>query len=117
MTLRAAAAVGLAACAPAAGPSIDRVEPPAAARGAQVVVRGAGFCGEGRAAGDGACVTPPPGSVVFGIDPPSARALVVSWAAEAITVTVPAAAPAGGTEVVVTVDGRSSGAAPFEVLP
>lgn len=112
-----AAALSLAACQPTGGPVIDRVEPARAARGATVTVRGEGFCGEGRAAADGSCRTLPPGAVDFGLDLPMARAMVLSWADAAIGVTVPAAAVTGPTTVVVTVDGRSSNGAEFEVLP
>jgi len=111
------AAMGLAACAPASGPTVDRVEPAQAARGAMVTVRGAGFCGEGRLGAAGACTTLPPGAVDFGIDPPMVRATVLAWADAAIAVTVPTSVMTGGTDVLVTVDGRTSNAATFEVLP
>lgn len=111
------AALGLAACAPAVGPSVDRVEPSQAAHGATVTVYGEDFCGDGRAAGDGTCTTLPPGGVTFGLELPAARAEVVSWDDGTIRVTVPDAAPAGATDIVVTVDGRSSNAADFTVLP
>lgn len=112
-----AAAFGLAACQPGSGPTIERIEPAQAARGATVTVRGDGFCGEGRAVGDGSCAPLPPGSVDVGLELPMARALVQAWAEESITVTVPAAARLGETVVVVTVDGRSSNGGAFEVLP
>lgn len=113
----AAAAMGLAACQPGNGPTIDRVEPAREARGAMVTVRGEGFCGEGRAAGDGSCTTLPSGSVDFGLELPMARARVLSWSDAAIGVTVPDAARVGDVEVIVTVDGRSSNGGAFEVLP
>ncbi|MBZ0235847.1 MAG: IPT/TIG domain-containing protein [Deltaproteobacteria bacterium] len=112
-----AAALGLAACQPGSGPTIDRVVPAQGTRGAMVTVHGDGFCGEGRGAGDGTCTTLPPGSVDFGLELPMARALVLSWGETAIAVTVPDAARVGATEVIVTVDGRSSNAGAFEVLP
>lgn len=116
MKLRVAA-MGLAACTPAVGPAVDRVEPAAAARGAMVTVYGEDFCGDGRAAGDGSCTTLPPGSVTFGLALPTARAVVSAWSDGAIRVTVPDAARTGETEVMVTVDGRTSNAASFVVLP
>jgi hypothetical protein len=112
-----AAAVALAACQPGNGPTIDRVTPAQATRGTMVTVHGEGFCGEGRAAGDGSCTTLPPGAVDFGLELPMARALVLSWTEAAIEVTVPAAAQVGETDVIVTVDGRSSNGGAFEVLP
>ncbi len=112
-----AAALGLAACQPGSGPTIDRVEPVQAARGATVTVRGEGFCGEGRSVGDGSCEPLPPGSVDVGLELPMARALVQSWGEQSITVTVPDAARLGETVVIVTVDGRSSNGGDFEVLP
>ncbi len=113
----AVAAIGLAACQPAAGPMLDALEPAQGVRGVMVTVRGVGFCGAGAAADDGSCTSLPPGAVDFGLDLPMARARVVSWSAAAIDVTVPAAAPTGMTDVIVTVDGRSSNALAFEVLP
>jgi hypothetical protein len=113
----AAVALGLAACAPGNGPRIERVEPAQAVRGATVTVFGEQFSGEGRAADDGSCTTLPPGSVVFGLELPAARADVLSWSDGAIGVTVPAAAVTGELEVIVTVDGRSSDGGAFEVLP
>jgi len=113
----AAASVVLAACQPGNGPTIDGVVPAQATRGTMVTVHGDGFCGEGRAAGDGSCATLPPGAVDFGLELPMARAMVVSWTEGAIEVTVPAAARVGETDVIVTVDGRSSNGGAFEVLP
>lgn len=112
-----AAAMVLAACQPGNGPTIDRVEPAQATRGTMVTVYGERFCGEGRAAGDGTCTSLPPGAVDFGLELPMARALVASWTETAIDVTVPDAAMVGATDVIVTVDGRSSNGGAFEVLP
>ena len=82
-----------------------------------VTVHGAGFCGDGRAAGDGTCTTLPTGAVDFGLELPTARALVLAWTEASIDVTVPASASVGSTDVIVTVDGRSSNGGAFEVLP
>ena len=43
--------------------------------------------------------------------------MVASWGDGAIRVTVPDAAAVGATDVLVTVDGRSSNAVSFTVLP
>jgi hypothetical protein len=116
LMLMTSLAVGAGAC-EATGPHVDGVEPGRGARGATVVVRGAGFCGEGRAQAGGGCDPLPPGSVVFGLDLPAARGRIERWADDEIAVTVPAAAAVGPTVVVVTVDGRSSNGGDFEVLP
>jgi len=110
-------ALSTAACGPGDGPWIDRIEPAAAARGAAVTVRGQRFCGDGRATADGSCDPLPPGSVVFGLDLPAARGLVLAWADQEISVQVPAASPVGSVDVVVTVDGRSSNGVTVEVTP
>ncbi|HUQ03069.1 MAG TPA: hypothetical protein VM261_11290 [Kofleriaceae bacterium] len=120
MRLRAAGVVlaaWLSGCSAADGPTVDRIEPTQATRGTMVTVHGEGFCGDGRAAGDGACSSLPPGAVDFGLELPMARALVLAWSDVAIDVEVPAAARVGATDVIVTVDGRSSNGGAFEVLP
>ncbi len=106
----------VAAC-EAPGPQIAAVEPAQAPRGATVRVHGTGFCGDGRGSATGDCVPLPPGSVVFGLELPAARAAVQAWRDDAIAVTVPTGAAIGSTVVVVTVDGRSSGGGDFEVTP
>jgi uncharacterized protein (TIGR03437 family) len=116
MRLGGAAAVALAACG-VDGPAIDRLEPATAAHGDIVTVHGAGFCGPDRAAVGGECTSAPSGAVAFGLNPPMARAPILSWSDAAIAVQVPAAAPLGPTAVIVTVDGRSSNAATLEILP
>jgi hypothetical protein len=112
-----AAAMVLAACTPVDGPTVDRIEPARATRGTMVTVHGQRFCGEGRATGDGSCAALPPGAVDFGLELPMARALVLAWSDVAISVEVPDAARVGATDVIVTVDGRSSNGGTFEVLP
>ena len=112
-----AVVLGIGACAPAEGPAVDGVTPGAAARGQTVRLDGAGFCGGFAATGDGRCEALPSGAVDFGLEPPIARAAVVSWRSDAISVEVPAAVDIGATTVYVTVDGRSSNGVSFEVLP
>ena len=110
-----ALAAGL-GCDAVPGPTVDAVAPVAAARGADVVLSGAGFCGAG-AVNAGACVELPSGAVDVGLRAPIVRAPIVAWGAEAIVVTVPTQAALGATAIYVTVDGRSSNAVDFEVLP
>ena len=100
------------------GPRIDQLAPPAAAIGARLDILGVGFCGAALPADGGASCSPPPtGFVTFGtregLDP--SRAQVMAWGDERITVTVPSGLNAGVMNVVVTVDGRQSNAADFEV--
>lgn len=103
-------------CGDEAGPHIDEVMPNAAARGTDVDIIGARFCGDGDAAEeDGSCKQPPAGSVSFGASVDVVRATVVGWTNDRITVTVPSAAAEGATLVVVTLNGTSSNAAEFEV--
>jgi uncharacterized protein (TIGR03437 family) len=118
---RAAALVvamaALAACEGATAPTIERLEPAAAARGATVTLRGAGFCGPDRARTTGECASPPSGAVELGLAPPMTRAPILSWSDAAISVQVPATLAQGPIAVIVTVDGRSSNAATLEVTP
>jgi hypothetical protein len=111
-----AASVALGACAPVDGPRLDGIDPAAARRGATVTLTGRDLCG-GTATARGACEPLPSGAVDFGLSRPMVRAAVVRWADAAITVTVPSPVAIGATSVYVTVDGRSSNALDFEVLP
>jgi hypothetical protein len=111
-----ALAAGL-GCDAAPGPTVDAVAPVAAARGADVVLTGAGFCGAGAITAARTCVDLPSGAVDVGLRAPIVRAPVRSWGAETIVVTVPTQAALGATAIYVTVDGRSSNAVDFEVLP
>jgi len=99
------------------GPYIDRVLPEAAAPGDTVEIIGERFCGDGSDLADdeGACITPPAGSVNFGMDADVVRASIAEWKNERISVDVPESAAAGATLIVVTVNGVSSNAADFEV--
>ncbi|MBL8624917.1 MAG: hypothetical protein JNK64_26650 [Myxococcales bacterium] len=111
-----AALAALAACAPVDGPRLDGLDPAAARRGATVTLTGRDLCG-GTATATGACDPLPSGAVDFGLSPPMVRAPVRSWADAEIRVTVPSQVAAGATSVYVTVDGRTSNALDFEVLP
>ena len=117
MKLGAVIAIALAACSAVDGPTIDRLEPATAARGATITVRGSSFCGPERAAASGECTSLPSGAVDLGLAPPMVRAQVLAWSDAAITVQVPGTAPTGSVAVIVTVDGRSSNAATLEVMP
>jgi hypothetical protein len=98
-------------CVDDGGPRIDRVSPAAAAAGATVEVVGERFCAG--AVGDG-CHVDVAGFVTFGLEPPQRRGSIASWTDTRIEVVVPAQNP-GRADVIVTVDGRSSNAADFEV--
>ena len=98
-------------CVDDGGPRIDRVSPPAAAAGATVEVVGERFCA---GAASASCHEEVAGFVTFGLEPPQRRGLIASWTDSRIQVVVPAQAP-GSADVIVTVDGRSSNAADFEV--
>ena len=115
--IAAVSALVLTGCAGTSGPEIDRLEPEAASRGTTVTVRGGAFCGPGRAAATGECVTPPSGAVDLGLALPMMRAPILSWSDAAISVQIPGEAPLGPTPLIVTVDGRSSNAATLEILP
>jgi uncharacterized protein (TIGR03437 family) len=105
------------ACAPTDGPQLDRIEPGAAARGSQVMLRGVGFCGSSTPTDDTGCLPTPSGAVDFSLHPPMVRATIELWLDDRIGVTVPASVAPGTTTVYVTVDGRSSNGVSFEVLP
>jgi len=117
-TSLAAAVVALAAgCGDSAGPTVDQVVPTAAARGTEIQILGERFCGDAAANVDeaGGCVTPPAGFVTLGAND-MVRASVRSWKAAEVRVVIPQSIATGSTVVIVTVDGASSNAAPFEVL-
>lgn len=112
-----AIAATLLGCTGAGGPAIDRLEPPAAPRGATVTVHGDGFCGPDRATATGACTSPPSGAVDLGLALPMTRAPILAWTDAAISIQIPGTAPLGPTPLIVTVDGRSSNAATLEIMP
>ena len=108
--MRAAlAAIAVAGCAGAGAPSIDQLTPATGRRGDAVVVHGDGFCVPD-------CDGSPMGAVDFGLDP-LIRATALTWDATAIQVIVPQSVELGTTEVIVTVNDRSSNAVDFEVVP
>lgn len=99
------------ACSEVAGPELRSVTPNAAPRGATVTLAGEGFCPR---ASEGECGVAS-GDVAFGLESPIG-AVITRWTATEIDVIVPTLAPAGPTEIILTTDGRSSGALGFEVL-
>jgi hypothetical protein len=107
---RALAAIVVAGCATGDAPGLDSAMPASARRGDPIVLRGTGFCVPD-------CETSPVGTVDFGVEIPQIRAVVVSWDETAIQVVVPQTVALGSTEIVVTVNDRSSNALAFEVLP
>ena len=98
------------ACADDGGPRLDTVSPESAPRGAIVTLTGTRFCGS---AGD--CDNAA-GQIQIGLDQP-VRAQIVSFGPTAAKISVPQVAPAGDTELVLEVGGRSSNALAFQVLP
>jgi hypothetical protein len=99
-------------------PRIDRLAPAAAPAGAALDILGDGLCGQDPAdvGGDDTCALALDGFVSFGAVPGIGRrdAAIARWTRTRVTVTVPALA-VGATRVTVTVAGRPSDAADFEV--
>jgi len=100
----------LVACADDGGPRLQAAMPAAAPRNAMVMLTGQRLCGGGD------CTTAA-GEVQIGIEPPMVRALVVSYADTTAEIVIPSVTPIGKTQLIVTVDERSSNALDFEVLP
>jgi hypothetical protein len=98
-------------------PRIDRLAPPAASPGDVVDILGVRFCGVVAVAADGAAGSSACGDgfVTFG----TAEGIPIDqaefWTDTRITVRVPSLPP-GPTSVVVTVNGRQSEVADFEVI-
>jgi hypothetical protein len=100
-----------AACAEDGGPKLDTVSPVAAGHGATVALMGQRLC-QARPTCSGLG-----GEVQLGLDVPSYQAAIVSSTDERWEFRVPSIIPAGETQVIVIVSGRSSNALSFEVLP
>lgn len=101
----------LGGCADDAGPRLESATPPSASREATVVLAGRRLCGA-----DGDCSTAA-GEIQLGINPPTVRAIVVSYTDTSAQIVIPPAAPVGATVLIATVNERSSNALDFEVLP
>jgi hypothetical protein len=100
----AAALSGLAIAPSADVPAIARIEPPAAARGAEIELVGARF-------GD-----PEGGAVLFGEGSGAREVAVLAWEADRIRITVPSDAPVGPTAIAVRSGADSSRPRRFDVL-
>jgi len=93
------------------GPRLASVTPSAAGHGAMVILAGSRLCGV-----TGDCDTAA-GKVELGLDPPSVQAVILEYADDRATISIPDVTPTGRTELVVVVNERSSNALAFEVLP
>ncbi len=93
------------------GPRLASATPSAAGHGAMVILSGSRLCGEA-----GNCDTAA-GQVQLGLSLPTVRATVLDYTDVSATIRIPDAAPVGRTELVVTVNEKSSNALAFEVLP
>ena len=105
------ATLAVAGCADDGGPRLDAVMPAAAVHSAPVMLFGSRLCGE-RAD----CATAG-GEVTLGLEPPFVQAMITSYEDTAAAIVIPELAPAGKTQLIVTVNERSSNALAFEVLP
>jgi len=105
------ATLAVAGCADDGGPRLDAVMPAAAGPNAAVMLFGTRLCGDG---GDCAAAG---GEVTLGLDPPFVQAMITSYEDTAAAIVIPELAPAGKTQLIVTVNERSSNALAFEVLP
>ncbi|MGE0867755.1 MAG: IPT/TIG domain-containing protein [Kofleriaceae bacterium] len=101
----------LAGCTDDGGPRLRSVTPVAAARGTSVTIEGDRLCGSAGDCGSAG------GEVQIGLELPYAKATVTSYTDTRAEIVIPSVAPTGPTELVITVDGRSSNSLGFEVLP
>ena len=106
-----ALALVLVACTTEPGPQLDAVVPAAAAHDATVMLSGERLCGTSN---DCMAVT---STLQIGLALPVIDAVITDFTATSATIVVPELAPVGKTELVITVNNRSSNALAFEVLP
>jgi len=92
------------------GPKLASASPASAAHGASVIVTGEHLCLSRPCEQTG-------GTLQLGLAVPSVQAIVTDASDTRWAFVVPAAVPSGDTEIVITVNGRSSNALSFEVLP
>ena len=98
-------------CADDGGPRLTSVMPLRAPVGANVELRGERLCANHvECAGVAA-------TVELGLSPPVVQATILAYTDVMATIQIPSVAVAGETDLVLTVDGRSSNALSFEVLP
>jgi len=93
------------------GPRLESATPAAAPRGARVMLVGVRLCGE-----PPKCETAA-GAIQIGLSPPTTLAAVIEYEDGAALIEIPMVTEVGSTEIVVTVNERSSNALAFEVLP
>ena len=103
--------LALGACADDGGPRLDEVTPASAQAGASVEITGRRFCGTAVTCLGVAA------KVEIGLDPPVVQAMVFTYTDMTATIQIPSISMPGKTDIVLTVDGRSSNALDFEVLP
>jgi len=101
----------LAGCTDDGGPRLETVEPGAAARNATVTLTGQRLCGPAADCAHAA------GSILLGISPPQVHVNVVSYTDTTVQAVIPGIASLGATDLIATVNDRSSNALSFEVLP
>lgn len=106
-----ALALVLAACTTEPGPQLDAVVPASAAHDATVTLSGERLCGTSN---DCMAVT---STLQVGLDLPVIDAVITNFTTTSATIVIPALAPVGKTELVITINNRSSNALAFEVLP
>jgi hypothetical protein len=87
-----------------------RATPSSAGIGASVELAGERLCGE-----HADCVAVA-AKVELGIDPPMVQARILAYADTMATIEIPVIAPPGDTDILVTVDGRTSNPLAFVVL-
>jgi hypothetical protein len=107
----AALAIVLVGCADDGGPRLTDVTPSSAGHHALVTITGTRFCGP-----HGDCASAG-GEVALGLDLPAVRTPIVSFDDTTAQIEIPDIAPVGHTELVMTVNDRSSNALAFEVVP
>jgi hypothetical protein len=105
------AALALVGCSDGSGPHLVSATPPAAGRGAQVLLTGEHLCGE-----PANCDTAA-GEIQLGLSPPTVRVTVIDYADDQATIQIPTIVADGPTVIVVTVNEQASNALDFEVLP
>ncbi|MEZ4400523.1 MAG: hypothetical protein R3B06_10920 [Kofleriaceae bacterium] len=110
----AAVAASFGVALPPRDPVVTAAVPAAARRGAEVVISGARLCGA-KAAPTAPC-SPEAALVYVGDDGAAVAAPIVAWTGGGVSVTVPAGAKLGATELVVWARGKRLGAVPFEVI-
>lgn len=106
-----ALAIVLVGCADDGGPRLIGVMPSSAGHNAIVTLIGSRFCGPRADCASAG------GEVALGLELPAVQASIVSFADTTAQIRIPDIAPAGHTQLVMTVNDRSSNALAFEVLP